>query len=316
MPVLENRLLSEYIEQLRQELQATPADIDQILCEIRSHIEFAVQDMQRTGRDQATCLTQVLKQFGSAQQIGQALRQVHGRATWLEAGLAALPLIIFGWLAYVVSFPAWVIPLALFMATGFGWRARWPLWWWAWLGWLPFAVPNAPSSLLWGAVSYTLILLLIRQRDWLEATLAIYPLPTAWAFRYVVLTSHEVQTVAWSPPTIVALGLGIASMWTILLTRTLRTPSGIARTSKALQGQAIILIANVLAIACARLWPTYPYPYPFSISHLVFLTVPYGIYASLPFLLFMLLTSLPALLSLFRARARQQQPPSRRVWSG
>jgi hypothetical protein len=316
MPVVENRLLRSYIEQLGQELETSPQETKQILYEVRSHIELAVQDMQRTGQDEADSLARVLKQFGTAHQIGQALRQIHGRATWLEVALAALPLILFGWLAYVIPLPVWAIPLALAIATAFGWRDRWPLWWWAWLGWIPFAVPNAPSSLVWGAVSYILILLLIRRRDWLEATLAIYPLPTAWAFHHLVLVSNEVQTVAWSATTLAILELGIAAIWAALLIRTLRTPPGISRISRALQGQVIILAGSVLVIVAARLWPTYPFPYPFSLRHFIFLTVPYGIYSGLPFLLFMLLTSLPALLSLTRARARRQQPPSRQVWSG
>jgi hypothetical protein len=286
------------------------------LDEVRSHIEFSIRDMQRTGRDQAACLVQILDQFGTAQQVGQALRQIHGRATWLEIGLAALPLLLFGWLAYTIILPPWTIPLALAIATGFGWHARWPLWWWAWLGWIPFAMPDAPNSLIWGAVSYILILLLIRQRDWLEATLAIYPLPTAWAFHNVVLVSNEVQTVGWNPMTIALLGLSMSGIWMALLVRTLRTPPGLPRISRALQGQIAIFCASVLVIIAARLWPTYPFPYPFSLSHFVFLTIPYGIYSGLPFLLFMILTSLPALLSLIQARARQQQPPSRRVWSG
>ncbi|MBN1580976.1 MAG: hypothetical protein JXA89_09765 [Anaerolineae bacterium] len=316
MSVVENRLLRDYMDQLGQELEASPQETKQILYEVRSHIEMAVQNMQRAGQDETTCLAQVLKQFGTAHRIGQSLRQIHGRATWMEVALAVLPLILFGWLPYTISLPAWAILLALAIATAFGWRARWPLWWWAWLGWAPFVVPNAPSSLVWGAVSYVLILLLIRQRDWLEATLAIYPLPTAWAFHHVVLVSNEVQNVAWSPTTIAILGLGIASIWAALLIRTLRTPPGLVRISKALQGQGIIFGINALIIVAARLWPTYPFPYPFSLQHFVFLTIPYGIYSGLPFLLFMLLTSLPALLSLIKARARQQKPPSREVWNG
>lgn len=316
MSIAENSLLGDYMEQLGQELEASPQETKQILHEVSSHIEQAVQDTRRAGQDETDCLVQVLAQFGTAHQVGEALRQVHGRATWLEVSLAALPLFLLGWLAYTVSLPVWTIPLTLVIAAGFGWRAHWPLWWWAWMGWLPFAVPDAPSSLIWGATSYILILLLTRRRDWLEATLAVYPLPTAWALHHIVLVSYEVQNVAWNPTALTLLGFGVAGIWIGLLIRTLRTPPGTTRIAKALQGQVIVLAANALVIVAARMWPTYPFPYPFSLRHLIFLTIPYGIYTGLPFLLFMLLTSLPALMSLIQARARRQQPPSRQAWSG
>jgi len=192
------------------------------------------------------------------------------------------------------------------------WRAGWPLWWWAWLGWLPCVIPGAPGSLLWGTVAYAVILLLVTRRDWLEATLAIYPLPTAWAFRHAVLASSEVRSVGWSVTTLSWLSLGMAAVWAVLLVRLLRTPSGIARIGRVLEGQAIVFLLNGMTIVVARMWPTYPHPYPFTWRHFLVFTLPYAIYKGLPFLLFFALTSLPAVLALLQARVRRR-PPSRPV---
>ena len=304
--------LDEYLERLGRELQASPEETAEVLREVRSHVELAICEMERKGGNQAACLDVALARFGAAEQIGRQLRQVHGRSTWEEAGMAALPLLLFGWLFSWPWVPVWVAPITLAAATALAWRAGWPLWWWAWLGWLPCVIPGAPGSLLWGAVAYAVILLLVTRRDWLEATLAIYPLPTAWAFRHAVLASNEVGDVGWSAAALSLLSLGMAVIWAALLLRTLRTPSGVARMGRVLEGQAIVFLLNGLTITVARLWPTYPYPYPFTWRHFLIFTLPYAFYKGLPFLLFFALTSLPAVLAFMQARVRRQ-PPSRPV---
>jgi hypothetical protein len=308
--------LDDYLDRLGRELQASQEEADEVLREVRSHLELAVRDMGGNGRDEATCLACALERFGTAEHIGRELRQVHGRATWLEAGLAALPLLLFGWLATTVQMPDWVVPLALAAATVLAWRVRWPLWWWAWLGWLPFAVPGLPHELLWGGVAYVVILLLVSRRDWLEATLAIYPLPTAWAFHRMVLISSEIRYVDWSATTLSLLSLVTALVWAALLMRTLRTSSTMARIRKVLEGQVAVFLFNALTVVAARLWPTHPAPYPYTLRYFLFPTLPYAIYNGMPFLLFFVLTSLPAVLALVQQVRARRRPPSRPALGG
>lgn len=307
--------LDDYLDRLGLELQATPEEAAEVLREVRSHLELATLDAERRGNDESVSLARALERFGPAEHIGRELRQVHGRATWQEAGLATLPLLLFGLLDAAPHAPAWIAPLLLMLATFLGWRARWPLWWWAWLGWLPLAIPGAPRDLVWGAVAYVVILLLVSRRDWLEATLAIYPLPTAWTLHRLVLTSVEVQNVDWDAAALSLLGLGMALAWAVLLMRTLRTPSNAGRIVRVLEGQVVIFLLNGLVVAAARLWPTYPYAYPFTWRYFLFATLPYAVYKGLPFFLFLVLTSLPAILALVQTRARRR-PPSRPVLGG
>jgi hypothetical protein len=304
--------LDNYLGRLGRELQASPEETTEVLREIRSHLELAVRDVGRNGRDEAVCLTRVLERFGAAEHIGRGLRRVHGRATWQEIGMAALPLLLFGWLPTVLEMPAWLTPLLLAAATLLGWHARWPLWWWAWMGWIPFAIPYAPNDLLWVGIVYIVILLLVSRRDWLETTLAIYPLPTAWAFYHVVLATTEVRQVDWGTTVLNLIGLGMALVWAALLVRMLRKPSKMARIAKVLEGQGIIFLLNCLIVVVARLWPTYPFPYPYTWRYFLFPTLPYAIYHGLPFLMFFVLTSLPAILALVQMTVRRR-PPSRPV---
>ena len=310
--------LDDYLDQLGHELQVSPDEQAEILREIRSHLELAALDMGRNGGDKDARLARALERFGEAEHIGRELRQVHGRATWPEIGLAALPLLLFSWLPTVIPMPAWIVPLILVTVAAIAWHTHWPLWYWAWLGWVPFAfpklVPNAPLDLLWVGIVYVLLLLVAQRRGWLEATLAIYPLPTAWAFQRVVLSALEIRVMGWNAIPLNPLGLVAVFAWIVLLARTLRTPSKMSRIGTVLQGQMAIFLLNGLAIVAARLWPTYPYPYPYTLRYFFFTTLPYAIYHSLPFLLFFVLTSMPALVALAQTLIRHR-PPSRPLTS-
>ena len=112
--------LEDYLGQLDRELQALPEASAEVLREVRSHLELAIRDMGRNGKDEATCLALALDRFGTAEHIGGGLRRVHGRATWQEIGMAALPLLLFGWLPTVLEMPVWISPLLLAAATLLG----------------------------------------------------------------------------------------------------------------------------------------------------------------------------------------------------
>jgi hypothetical protein len=318
MSTLDDRVIDTYLEQLRRELQAPPEEEQEILLEVRSHLLLAAQDLARRG-DEAPSLA--LEHFGSAKEIGQELRQVHGRATWGEAVLASLPLLVLGIVASIPQAAEWLAtifiaaPTACFAAWVWAKHRRWPLWGWAWLGCLPLVVPNAPLSPLWGGLAYLVVLLLVRNRNWLEATLTLYPLPTVWAFHRTVLVSREVGLAGWSETAIALFGLGMAAAWMGLLVRLLRTPSGRRRIVSALEHQGIIFVLNTFTVVAARLWPTNASPYPFSLQYFVFATLPYSVFSGLPYLLFTVLTSLPAILALIQAQTRRR-PPSRPAFSG
>jgi hypothetical protein len=305
-------VIADYLEQLHPELQASPEQEQEILREVRSHLLLAAQEV---GESKA------LERFGLATDIGQELRQVHGRATWGETALAALPLLILSLTASVPVLPVWTALLLIAATVAYVavWAvrreyARWPLWAWAWIGCLPLTIPNAPPTPLWGALAYLVILLFVRRRNWLEGTLALYPLPTVWSFYRSVLPSPQVQAVSWPQSTLSLLSVATTAVWVCLLARTLRTPSGRARVARALGAQVVVFALNTLLVVAARLWPTHPAPYPYTVEFFVGATLPYGLINGLPYLLFALLTSLPAIVELAR-KGVERRPPSRPAWS-
>lgn len=313
MRTLDDHLIADYIEDLRRELQTSPETEREILLEVRSHLWHAAQE----GEDAART---ALERFGQASEIGRELRQVHGCATWQETVLAALPVLLLGTLAAVPLASEWIAmaliagPAAYAVGRAVSRQTRLPLWSWTWLGCVPLAIPNAPPGPLWGALAYLVVLLLVRNRNWLEGTLALYPLPTLWAFHRTVLAETELQLVGWSTTAVAALSVGVAALWAVLLARTLRTPSGQRRIARALASLGIASVLNVLTVVAARLWPTYPYAYPYTVGYFALVTIPYALYRGLPYLLYTVLAAVPAVLALLRARARGR-PPSRPVLS-
>jgi hypothetical protein len=312
MSSLDERLIADYLKRFRQQLEVSPERERELVREVRSHLVDAARDIG---------IEAALDRFGPAESIGLELRLVHGKTTWTETGMAVMPLFLLSAASVVPAMPWWatlaIVAIPLICAGGWSYlkRSHWPLWVWTWLGCLPLIVPNAPANPLWGGLAYFMILILLVYRDWLKASLALYPLSTLWAFQRGVLASQEVTVVGWAIPGILSLSLAMAVVWALLLVWTLRTPSGQARISRSLQSQAIILTLNVLTVVTARLWPSYPYPYAFDPRYFVLLTVPYALLHGLPYLLFTTLTSLPAISALLNDYLHRQ-PPSRPVLSG
>jgi hypothetical protein len=311
-----------YLAELGQELCATPEETEEILREVHSHLELALWEAAPNGDDETRHLARILDRFGTAKQIGQQLRRIHGRATWTEAGLTALPTLLVPALSVAIprafaSFVALPLLLAACLSALFGYNRhlRWPLWWWAWLGWLPCLILGMWNEPIWVIASYVVLLALVFRRDWLEATLAIYPLPTFCALQYLVLPSREIRAAGWSGSSLTVLGVSMSLAWAALLVYILRSAPGRARIIRAIKGQGITVLLNALTILAARLWPTHPFPYPFTSNHFVRVTLPYTLFHGPPLLLFSLVTILPALLALMQSQARQR-PPSRPVRSG
>ena len=144
--------IDAYLDRLRHELQSSPEETEEVLREVRSHLELAALETGRGRGQEASSVAQAIDRFGGVQQIGGDLRQVHGRATLVEAGLAALPMLLFSVLL-ALPLPA---PQSHY-----------------WIG----ALLLAATALAWRAALYIVLMLLVGRRDWLAATLATHPLP-------------------------------------------------------------------------------------------------------------------------------------------
>jgi hypothetical protein len=227
--------------------------------------------------------------FGDAATVGRGLREHYGRATWLEAGLMALPMLLFGGLAGPID----ALPgaaLAIFMAAAaLAWRRGWPVWWYAWLGWLPFLLPSHPPGKTWLVLTFLALILIVLQRDWLRATLVALPLPTFWAFDRLVM-SHWFVEISNIPDVRPALLLIFSLFWAACLVALVRTRPGGRQTLAALAVLALSQMPHAVVWIVARL----QFPLPESLDYILNYSVPYVLVNGGKYVLFLSLAAIPA----------------------
>ena len=128
------------------EVQATLTSLDTlaqraIIEELRGHLEDSARALQLGGLSKRESEAKVMERFGDVKEIGNQLRQVHGRGTWGEALLAALPHLLFVlatemsglWAYYLMPgqrLPGKTFDLAFVVlclaVTAYAWWRRWP----------------------------------------------------------------------------------------------------------------------------------------------------------------------------------------------
>jgi hypothetical protein len=150
----------------------------EILPEMRSHLLELAADWQMRGLSPVEAQTRAVAQFGQARTIARQLRDAHGIVGWGDVVLAALPILGItglGWHFIGHALPLWWYLLAFGWGTLFAWRRNWPIWWYAWSGWLFLAlgVVDHTSILFW--ILFPLAVTLVAVDAWEHATLMALP---------------------------------------------------------------------------------------------------------------------------------------------
>lgn len=208
---------SDYFRRLQRHLALEPGAERELVRELADHVEDRVDSLIARGIDPGEARRRVLEGFGRPETFAHLIRQARLHARWQEAAIAALPA---GAAAILLAFGIWRHPpvvaafaLAIVGGTLFGlWRGR-PTWFYPWAGvalTFPFFVgyfaylvvgsgideatrgTATPLDLagLAGATMYfplaafvvVTALLIALQRDWLDASVLLTPLPPAIAW--------------------------------------------------------------------------------------------------------------------------------------
>ena len=164
--------VDQYLDDIRAYLSLDGASQAKILEEIRAHLEDSARALQLTGLSEEESEAQAMKRFGDVKEVGERLRQVHGRGSWDEALLAAGATLLFAllaeghhilWLIFRVRVGSLYTLAASGLAFGgvsaYAWRRDLPRWCYPWLGyallWVLFSCGErtlgryvAPSVLL------------------------------------------------------------------------------------------------------------------------------------------------------------------------
>lgn len=107
--------LNSYLAELQACLGGLPPGVQQdVIEELRSHLEDRVHSLQLRGISKGASMSQAIERFGQAGEVGAALRDVHGRMSWGKVGLAVLPGLFTIGASWIASENGWVA------ATGLG----------------------------------------------------------------------------------------------------------------------------------------------------------------------------------------------------
>lgn len=201
-----------YLQEIGRRLRLDPRARLEVLRELQSHLEDKAAEFQLKGLSAESAWRLALQAFGSPVKVAEELYAAHSRASPVETCLAALPHILF---AFLFAFHLWtavgfltVFLMLATVTTVLAWRKGPPVWAYPWLGyclvapaalWLlafsevseatfKLVVRGTPgmSVLLYilGSVYVLLavrlawrLLLRVVQRDWLFASLMVFPFP-------------------------------------------------------------------------------------------------------------------------------------------
>ncbi|MBM3946549.1 MAG: hypothetical protein FJ315_04000 [SAR202 cluster bacterium] len=201
-----------YLQEIGRRLRLDPKARREVLRELQSHLEDKAAELQQKGFSAESAWRLTLQAFGSPVKVADELYAAHSRASVVETCLAALPHVLF---AFLFAFHLWTAAgfLAVFLmlatvTTVIAWRKGPPVWVYPWLGyclvapaaiWL-FAFPEVSyatlklvargtpgMSVLVYLTGTVYVLLAVRlawrllvrviERDWLFASLMVFPFP-------------------------------------------------------------------------------------------------------------------------------------------
>ncbi len=245
--------LSQYLEDIKDNLRFGVSEEREVINELASHIEDELQELAESGLSEEEATKTCMRLLGSAKLVARQLYEAHSQGNWQQTLLASMPHLLFG-LSFALNWwqhIGWlsVLLTLVFIAAIYGsWHSK-PAWVFPWLGysllpvlafgiilinlpriWSLLAVPfYFPLALWWlyYVVSRT------TKRDWLFVSLMLMPLPIIVGWFLVMspegtLNEYSMQRIYYLAPAIglsfLALALSIA-MFIRLKQRRLRITS-------------------------------------------------------------------------------------------
>ena len=219
--------LSKYLASVSTHSRLDPAERDDLVRELNSHLEEEIEELCEAGYTSAQAVDMATRRLGSAREIGREMYEVYSVGTWRQALLSALPhLLVAGAFAFHLwRMSFWMILVIGLVVVGVTLGARMmrrPPWYYSWLGYsillllaLVFLLAvmggrsgsffGAGSSGLWVAMVVYIGLALcvlgwavlrVVERDWLFASLMLLPFPVLLV--WLVALERDVGLAAYA----------------------------------------------------------------------------------------------------------------------
>jgi hypothetical protein len=257
--------IEDYLKQLARYLPRHTHT--EVLPEIRDHLAELAADLRQHGLGTDEAELQAVTQFGHVRLIGQQLRAAHDVVGWWDVVLSALPILAITGLGW--HFAGHLLPLWWYLLA-FGWgtlaarQRHWPIWWYAWLGWIFVALGVVPETqpLFW--ILFPLTITLIALESWERATLMAIPFTTYMAFVYILSPTPLLRTTGWGPGSvypgnIIWLETAFSLLWIVVLALSIKLARphrrGLYLLAGLLSTQGLYLSAIFIALALAKLLP-------------------------------------------------------------
>lgn len=221
--------LSQYLDDIRDNLRMDAADESEVIDELQTHIEDEFLDMRNSGMSEEEAASSCIRFFGSAAHIARQIYEAHSQGTWYEALLASLPHLLFA-LLFTLNWwqgVGWlVITLGVVLAMAlYGWLKGKPVWLFPWRGYyfMPVLVAGVlllylPSGWSWVAIIIYLPLVSVLvwsvtvrtvQRDWLYSALMTLPVPIATGWFLAAGRDDEFMKISLEYIAYFAPGIGL-----------------------------------------------------------------------------------------------------------
>ena len=189
--------LSQYLDDIRNNLRLDAVDENEVINELQSHIEDEFHEMRDAGLSEEEAAESCIRFFGSAAIIARQIYETHSQGTWKQALLASLPHMLFA-LLFILNWwqgVGWlIITLGVVLAMAlYGWLHGRPVWLFPWRGYyfIPVLVAGIlllylPAGWSWVAIIIYLPLVAVLiwsvtvqtvKRDWLYSALMTLPVP-------------------------------------------------------------------------------------------------------------------------------------------
>jgi hypothetical protein len=208
--------LRHYLSDIRAGLRLEPSTEREVICELYTHLEERVQELEEAGLSGEEAARTAAEHFGAAKVIAGEINQVHSSGSWGQAIVAALPHVLLGFLFIFHQYHniGWLLAVLGFISgiAIYGWQRSKPAWSFPWLGYalVPLLAGGIILFVLWGQAlslfpkgsfvpswwvwlaTFAYIPLALRlfvsvtlravRRDWLLGSLMALPLPalTGW----------------------------------------------------------------------------------------------------------------------------------------
>jgi hypothetical protein len=188
---------SNYTNNLKDYLRLDAATENNVVREIRAHIEDKKHELIESGLSEKEATAAVNRQMGSPKLVARQIYEVYSQGSWLQAFIASLPhLLVAAFFAlHWWQHTFWLLVILPVVVGGavYGWFHGKPAWLFPWLGYclLPVIAVGIllvylPGGWAWLAVcAYVPLALIIvfsvtkniTRKDWVFASLMLLPLP-------------------------------------------------------------------------------------------------------------------------------------------